>query len=393
MKKTFLNLQKTSIYTAIILIWCVLSAIVLVAMNLQTSLAAISILIFIAVLSIIRPFPLASWISLLVGSLVYVLISYSLFGLSRSMALTSALAFGVFLVTSLLGNMVARQIGDLRDLFHKEQNLLDDLVQYDQSTGILRWKYAHQRMKAEVLRSVRYKKDLSLILIQLLLPEGADISETELTNLYGQIIEVVINSLRKDIDIPFIGEKIGVILPETTAEGAQILALRLVDRIFRKVRAEVVIGIAGVPGDAVTEEALLNQAELALKFAVSSEQSVVPAARLRSAVEKHAPDEEENAPHEMESTEFVEEPLGPDEWRVEVGGFTSMDDLPNVEKSFTESGAAADFHLVRLAGDTLVARVTPAGADLPGTLRTLPQFILKNVDESKRNMQIEIKLD
>ena len=393
MKKTFLNLQKTSIYTAIILIWCVLSAIVLVAMNLQTSLAAISILIFIAVLSIIRPFPLASWLSLMIGSLVYALISYSLFGLSRGMAFTSALAFGVFLVTSLLGNMVARQIGGLRDLFRKEQNLLDDLVQYDQSTGILRWKYAHQRMKAEVLRSVRYKKDLSLILIQLLLPEGADISETELTNLYGQIIEVVINSLRKDIDIPFIGEKIGVILPETTAEGAQILALRLVDRIFRKVRAEVVIGIACVPGDAVTEEALLNQAELALKFAVSSEQSVVPAARLRSAVEKHAPDEEEDAPHEMESTELVEEPLGTNEWRVEVDGFTSMDDLPNVEKSFTESGAAVDFHLIRLDGNTLVARVTPAEADLPGALRTLPQFILKNVDESKRNMQIEIKLD
>ena len=393
MKKTFSNLQKTSIYTAIILIWCVLSAIVLVAMSLQTSLAAISILIFIAVLSVIRPFPLASWISLLVGALVYALISYSLFGLSQSMAFTSALAFGIFLVTSLLGNMVARQIGDLRDLFKKEQSLLNDLVQYDQTTGILRWKYAHQRMKAEVLRSVRYKKDLSLVLIQLLLPEGAEISEQELTNLYGQIIEVVINSLRKDIDIPFIGEKIGIILPETTAEGAQILSLRLVDKIFRKVRAEVAIGIASVPGDAVTEETLLNQAELALKFAVSSDQSVIPAARLRSAVaEKTDKKTEEDLPA-VDSVEPMEEPLGPAEWRVEVDNFESMDDLPRVEKLFTESGAATEFHLVRLVGATLIARVTPADPNLAGALRALPQFVVKAADDSKRSINLEIKLD
>ena len=393
MKKTFLNLQKTSIYTAIILIWCVLSAIVLVAMNIQTSLAAISILIFVAVLSVIRPFPLASWLSLLAGSLVYALISYSLFGLSRSMALTSALAFGVFLVTSLLGNMVARQIGGLKDLFQKEQNLLDDLVQYDQSTGILRWKYAHQRMKAEVLRSVRYKKDLSLVLIQLLLPENAEMAEVELTNLYGQIVEVVINSLRKDIDIPFIGEKIGIILPETTAEGAQILSLRLVDKIFRKVRAEVAIGIAGVPDDAVTEEALLNQAELALKFAVSSDQSVVPAARLRSAVAESQSRPAEEGQPAVESAGPMEAALGPDEWRVEVENFTSMDDLPRVEKLFTESGAAADFHLVRLDGTTLVARVTPADSNLAGALRALPQFVVKQVDESARSLKIEMVLD
>jgi GGDEF domain-containing protein len=345
------------------------------------------------VLSVIHPFPLASWLSLLAGSLVYVLISYSLFGLSRSMALTSGLAFGVFLVTSLLGNMVARQIGDLRDLFQREQGLLDDLVQYDQSTGILRWKYAHQRMKAEVLRSVRYKKDLSLVLIQLLLPETADISEQELTNLYGQIVEVVLNSLRKDIDIPFIGEKIGIILPETTAEGAQILSLRLVDKIFRKVRAEVVIGIASVPDDAVTEEALLSQAEMALKFAVSSDQSVVPAARLRSALaeEKNRPAEEEMPA--VGSAEPLEAALGPGEWRVEVENFTSMDDLPRVEKLFTESGAAAEFHLVRLDGTILVARVTPTEPNLPGSLRTLPQFVVKQADESARSLKIEIKLD
>jgi hypothetical protein len=218
-------------------------------------------------------------------------------------------------------------------------------------------------------------------------------SESELTNLYGQIVEVVINSLRKDIDIPFIGEKIGIVLPETTAEGAQILSLRLVDRIFRKVRAEVAIGIASVPEDAVTEENLLDQAELALRFAVSSDQSVVPAARLRNAMaEKPDRPLEEEMPAPA-SSEPIEEALGPEEWRVAVANFTSMDDLPRVEKLFIESGAANEFHLLRLDGTTLVARVTPTEANLAGALRALPQFVVKAADEAARSLNLEIKMD
>lgn len=392
MKKTFLNLQKTSIYTAIVLIWCVLSAVVLIAMSIQTSLAAISILVFVAVLSVIRPFPLAPWLSMLAGSLIYALISYSIFGLSRDMAVNSGLAVAVYLVTALMGNLYARQISGLNDQFHQEQSLLDDLVQYDQSTGILRWRYAHQRMKAEVLRSVRYKKDLSLVLIQLLLPEGADLSESELTNLYGQIVEVVISSLRSDVDIPFIGEKLGILLPETTAEGAQILSIRLVDKIFRKVRAEVAVGIASVPGDAVTEDNLLNQAELALKFAVSSDQSVVPASRLRKPLEKNTPTVEEIAPLQVE-TNPLEEPLGPNDWRLELSNFTDMASLPQVEKQFLNLENVHDFRFIRLDGNILIARVTSDETDLPSVLRARPQFVLENVDEGKHLIRFQIETD
>ncbi|BBB47529.1 tetratricopeptide repeat protein [Pelolinea submarina] len=175
---------------------------------------------------------------------------------------------------------VHKDLSDLREIVKDEQSLLINLVQYDQSTGVLRWKDVHQRLKSEVLRSVRYKRDLSLILMVLMLPNNKDISGRKLTTLEGQIIEVILNNLRKDLDILFIGEKIGIILPETTETSAQILALRLIDKIFRGLRAEVAVGIASVPKDAVTEDKLFDQAELALRFAISSDQSVIPASRL-----------------------------------------------------------------------------------------------------------------
>ena len=69
-------------------------------------------------------------------------------GWARPCSLASGLAFAIYLATSLLGNLLARQLGGLYDQFTKEQTLMDDLVQYDQATGILRWKFAQQRLKS-----------------------------------------------------------------------------------------------------------------------------------------------------------------------------------------------------------------------------------------------------
>lgn len=392
MKKSYLNLQKNAIYAAVMLIWCVLSVVVLIAMNIQTSLASIAILVFVAVLALIRPFPLASWFAMLAGSLTYAAISYSLFGLGTTMLLTSGLAFAIYLVTSLLGNMFARQIGNLRDQFEKEHTLMDDLVQYDQSTGILRWKFAQQRLKAEVLRSVRYKKDLSLALIQVMVPANAQLSEIELAGLYSQVVDVLVESLRKDIDMPFIGEKMGILLPETTSEGAQIFSTRLVEKVFRKTRVDVAIGIASVPGDAVTTEDLLEQAELALKLAASGDQPVIPAARLRAAAgKKEQPEEEFAAP--QAGGQAAQEALGPREWLLEIQNFKNMGSLPDLEKKIRESGALEAFSFLRLEGNKLTAKVSVSGADPAQALGGLPFFTPGKVDAERRVIQIKMKTE
>ena len=392
MKKTFLNLQKNAVYTAVMLIWCILSVVVLIAMNIQTSLASIAILVFVAVLSVIRPFPLSSWAAMVAGSLVYALISYSIYGLGQTMILASGLAFAIYLATSLLGNLLARQLGGLYDQFTKEQTLMDDLVQYDQATGILRWKFAQQRLKAEVLRSVRYKKDLSLVLIQAMVPESAQLSEGELAGLYSQVVDVVVESLRKDIDTPFIGEKMGIILPETTSEGAQILSSRLVEKIFRKTRVDVVIGIASVPGDAVTEESLIEQAESALKSAVNSDQAVVPAARLRAAAEKQAEPAVESIRPEGEG-QALDEPLGAGEWLLEIQNFKSMEKLPELEKKIKGISGIDEFHFLRLKGTILTAKVGSAKTDLAEILRGSDWLTLGKIDQDHRLIHLKLKAE
>ncbi len=392
MKKTFLNLQKNAIYTAVMLIWCILSVVVLIAMDIQTSLASIAILVFVAVLSVIRPFPLSSWVAMAAGSLVYALVSYSTYGLGQTMLLTSGLAFVIYLATSFLGNRLARQLGGLYDQFTKEQTLMDDLVQYDQATGILRWKFAQQRLKAEVLRSVRYKKDLSLSLVQVMLPESAQLSEGELAGLYSQVVDVMVESLRKDIDTPFIGEKMGIILPETTSEGAQIFSSRLVEKIFRKTRVNVVIGIASVPGDAVTEESLIEQAESALKSAANSDQAVIPAARLRAAAEKKTEAEVEPVRAETE-VQPAEEPLEPGEWLLEIQNFKSMEKLPEFEKKIKEIGGIDEFHFLRLKGTILTAKVGSAKADLAEILGGSDWLTLGKIDQDKRLIHLKLKAE
>ncbi len=392
MNKTYLNIQKNAIYTAVMLVWCILSVVVLMVMNIQTSLAAIALLVFVAVLSVLRPFPLSSWAAMLAGSLVYAVISYSIYGLSKTMILTSGLAFAIYFATSYLGNLFSRHLSDLFDQYRKEHNLMDDLVQYDQSTGILRWKFAQQRVKAEVLRSVRYKKDLSLVLMQVLVPESARLSEGELAGLYSQVVDVVVESLRKDIDMPFIGEKMGILLPETTSEGAQIFSSRLVDKIFRRTRVDVAIGIASVPGDAVTDIVLLEQAEAALKSAVDQGQAVVPAARLRAAAEKNAKPEEEINPPE-DKVQAAEEPLGEHEWLLNIQNFKNMEMLPDLEKRIKVAGAVDEFRFLRLEGSKLKAKVSSDQADLAQVLRDLPWLSVGKVDPDRRTLTLKLKAE
>jgi GGDEF domain-containing protein len=395
MNKIYRYFKKLSFFSAIVLIWSVLSAIVLIALNIQTSLVAISILVFIAVLSITRPFPLSSWLSLIVGTLFYAVVIYSIYGMSQTLLASVGMAFLVYLITVFLANFYARQTDVLKEQIDKNKDLLDDLVQYDQSTGILRWKYAHQKLNAEVLRSIRYKKELSLVLIQLVLPNNADISEKELLNLKGQVVSVIINALRKDIDIPFIGERMGIILPETPTEGAQIFAARLAEDIFKAVRVEIAVGIAGVPDDAVTTDLLLENAEMAMKFAKSAGQTIVPASRLREAAANEAKKKSSKKaakPARKVEKDPLDEPLGPDEWRLEFLDFKTMKALPDLENQITAVETVKDFKLIGLDGTSLAVKIKSNEADLPAKLRSLPQFVLKKVDSHDRIIRLKVKV-
>ena len=395
MKKIFRYFHKISFLTGILIIWSILSTIIMITVDIQTSLAAIAILIFIAVLSTIRPFPLSSWLSLLVGSIVYAIICYSIFGVSQTLIKTVGIAFVFYLITTLLADSLAKQTDKLGSEIQKGQELLGDLVQYDQSTGIMRWKYAQQKLTAEVVRGVRYKTDLSLVLIQLIMPDRASISEEELVRLKGQVVEVILSGIRADVDIPFIGGKFGLILPETSSEGAQILMGRLADRIYRKVRIEIAAGVAAVPADAVTNAELIHYADTALQFALNTNQTVVPASRLRADAEEQSGEEKADDKDLVQNngTDPFDEPLGADEWLLEFMAFKAMIALPDLEKQVVSAGAISDFRFIGLDDTKLAVKVTSKEVDLAQTLRGLPQFTLEKVIPEKHVIQLSMRSD
>ena len=389
MKKIYRYFHKLSFLLAILAIWSLLSAVVLIAVDIQTSLAAIALLIFILMISITRPFPLSSWLSLLVGSVAYAVISYSIYGISQNLIKTVGIVFVFYLVTTLLADLLSRQMDSLQKEIEKSQELVDDLVQYDQSTGIMRWKYAQQKLTAEVVRSVRYKADMSLVLIQLIMPDMANISEQELLRLKSQVVEVLLNGIRSDVDIPFIGGKFGLILPETSSEGAQILMGRLADRIFRKVRIEVAAGIASIPDDAVTVAELVNFADTALQFALNTSQTVVPAARLRANVEEQSAEEgaDEEQVENVETDPFST-PLGKDEWLLEFLDFKTMNALTDLEKKIVSAGDIKDFQFISLDDTRLTVKITTSEQSLVKKLEDVPQFSVIGVDADKHIIRL-----
>jgi GGDEF domain-containing protein len=91
------------------------------------------------------------------------------------------------------------------------------------------------------------------------------------------------------VDTSFVNGKLGSILPHTNPDGACIVAERLVANAARRLKLDLHVGIAHFPGDAVTEEELLQDAEAALQVALTSGRPVVLYNQVREAVDTALP--------------------------------------------------------------------------------------------------------
>ncbi|MCE1255658.1 MAG: hypothetical protein LWX83_19165, partial [Anaerolineae bacterium] len=129
-----------------------------------------AILVFILVISLMNFFPFSSWIAVLIGIGAYFTLYTSVVSISKSSLIPFGVISLVYFITALLAEFYLRQIRIFNKQVSREHALVNDLIQYDQSTGVLRWKFAHQQLTIEVLRSRRYKKNLTLVLIQPVIP-------------------------------------------------------------------------------------------------------------------------------------------------------------------------------------------------------------------------------
>jgi GGDEF domain-containing protein len=100
-----------------------------------------------------------------------------------------------------------------------------------------------------------------------------------------QIGIILVNSLR-EMDIPFGDGNFGIILPQTTEEGAVVAARRIADSVNRKVRVALYIGVASFGSDALNDDELQKVAEAALNVAQTTNKTVVCYSQIRNATER-----------------------------------------------------------------------------------------------------------
>lgn len=147
----------------------------------------------------------------------------------------------------------------------------------DELTGLYNYRYLQQRLDDEIERARRYGRSLSLLMI-----DADDFKRFNDT--YGHIagdealaeMSQVFRSAVREIDIVcrYGGEEFSVILPETDAEGAFVVAEKIREAVAahsfadadarRVVSLTVSIGLATFPSGAGDQETLLRLADDAL---------------------------------------------------------------------------------------------------------------------------------
>ncbi|MRS12566.1 MAG: GGDEF domain-containing protein [Actinobacteria bacterium] len=164
----------------------------------------------------------------------------------------------------------------------------------DELTDLHNYRYLQQRLDEEIGRAARYNKRLSLLMLDI--DDFKHVNDTQ-GHLVGDAVlaEVaqVLKSTVREVDVVarYGGEEFTIILPETDASGAFIVAEKIREAISmhrfpdadggRRVHLTVSIGLASYPVHAPDKESLLRSADDAVYHAKETGKDRVRAPRLR----------------------------------------------------------------------------------------------------------------
>ncbi len=148
---------------------------------------------------------------------------------------------------------------------------LQQEAQTDHLTGLYNHRMFHERLRAELERAARYKRELSLIVFDL--DDFKQLNDVhghqEGDTVLGMVADVAAEGLRIDIDAAFRigGEEFTILLPETGKQAAERVADRIVQRVreMHAVRPMTVsCGVATFPKDGSSPSELYMAADDAL---------------------------------------------------------------------------------------------------------------------------------
>lgn len=150
------------------------------------------------------------------------------------------------------------------------------LCYMDDVTKLYNSRYLKQSIGTEIKRSLRYKKKVSLLFLDIDCFKSVNDSYGHLvgSETLTEVAVVLKNSVRgTDIVARYGGDEFVIILPETSLEEAMVIAERIRRKVERyrfgtkrnlKISLTLSIGIATCPKHALTSEGLLQKADTAM---------------------------------------------------------------------------------------------------------------------------------
>lgn len=390
--------DKSYILIALLLVLGMAGVFLFINFTPHTSILGIALNIFIAIFSLTQLFPYSSWVSYIISSLLFIGSSYSLLINTQEILISSGIGTGIFLITTILCNLYTKQIQQLNEKHTRLQQVIDSLLIYDQNTSLMRWKFAKQALSTEILRGRRYQNDVSLVLFDIRNKE--QFPPVDIRRIRRSVAEIIQNSIRIEIDIGFINDVMGLILPETGSSGAQVLTDRLIKRFARKVDAHIVAGITSFPQDAVTEEEIIEKTEDALRIALHSDRTLINYHSLHreQAVEVQEQEEDESTqPIQLGKEQSFQQDyitileninLDENEWIVWIEGFNQMSDLIQVQNSLLASDYVEDLEFLFLQANHLVVRIRSSSERLVKESQPFPGWHVKKTNMANHYLLI-----
>ncbi len=381
------------LYTFIIFlaIWGMVGVFLFVNYAPDSSLLGIALNIFIVIFSLTQLFKYSSWVSFLTSTLLFIGAGYSILNNNQEALITSGVGIGIFLVTTIICELYTKQVHKIEENYNRLQQVIESLLIYDKNTSLMRWRFAKQALNTEILRGRRYENDVTLVVFDIRHKE--QFPEEDIRRINRSVAKILQSSIRTDIDIGFIGDVIGLILPETGFSGAKILTERLIKRFSRKVDAYISAGICNFPNDAISPEDIVERAEEALRVAVNSEQSVVSYQSLMQEEPDSTPDEDEGFTQPVDLGEghnsnqdyvmILENiDLDENEWVVWIEGFNQMSDLIKIEKSLHASDLVEGVEFLFLQANHLVVRIQSTSENLADESQPFPGWQVKKTNQA-----------